>query len=232
MGEDQNVHEETMVSNAQEAAPVEKRGFRRNVGKAWAWAKGRFSGEHWKKTTAILLAVVVLAGAVAGTFTYFAPSSVAERFCKAYWLDERAVTRMMAYDRNNERISKFDGDEEVFFERNSDYYETEIQSWADYYKAVDTDAKEHLSDDYGHFRIKAEATKVRDISVKKVIDDNARFLASLEKHGSFDRDTIKAAKEITVKVKIVGEDETYRDTFQVTLVKIGAQWKVLANDRL
>lgn len=73
---------------------------------------------------------------------------------------------MMAYDYNNERISKFDSDEEAFFDRNSDDYKTEIRSWADYYKAVDTDAKEQLSDDYGHFRIKIEATKVRDISVK------------------------------------------------------------------
>ena len=48
---------------------------------------------------------------------------------------------MMAYDYNNERISKFDSDEEAFFERNSDDYKTEIRSWADYYKAVDTDAK-------------------------------------------------------------------------------------------
>ena len=68
---------------------------------------------------------------------------------------QRAATCMMAYDYNNERISKFDSDEGAFFERNSDYY-----------KAVDTDAKEQLSDDYGHFRIKTEATKVRDISVK------------------------------------------------------------------
>lgn len=79
---------------------------------------------------------------------------------------QRAATCMMAYDYNNERISKFDSDEEAFFERNSDDYKTEIRSWADYYKAVDTDAKEQLSDDYGHFRIKTEATKVCDISVK------------------------------------------------------------------
>lgn len=79
---------------------------------------------------------------------------------------QRAATCMMAYDYNNERISKCDSDEEAFFERNSDDYKTEIRSWADYYKAVDTDAKEQLSDDYGHFRIKTEATKVRDISVK------------------------------------------------------------------
>ena len=60
-----------------------------------------------------------------------------------------------------------------------------------------------------------------------MINDNACFLTSLEKHGSFDdRDTIKVAKEITVKVKIVG------NAFQVTLVKIGMQWKVLTNDRL
>lgn len=229
MGEDQNVHEETMASNATGAVPMEKRRFRRNVGKAWAWAKGRFSKEHWKKTTAILLAVVVLAGAVAGTFAHFAPASVAEHFCKVYWLDERTATRMMAYDWNKERISKFN-DEEAFFENRSDYYETEIQSWADYYKAVDTRTKEDLTDDYGHFRIKTEATKVRDISIKKVVDDNEDLLDTLERHGNFDRDTIKAAKEITVKVKIVGEDETDRDTWQVTLVRIGMQWKVLSYD--
>lgn len=79
---------------------------------------------------------------------------------------QRAATCTMAYDYNNERISKFDSDEEAFFERNSDDYKTEIRSWADYYKAVDTDEKGQLSDDYGHFRIKTEATKVRDISVK------------------------------------------------------------------
>lgn len=229
MGEDQNVYEQAQGPDMPEAAPVGKRGFRQRVGKAGAWTKGRFSREHWKKTTAILLAVIVLAGAVAGGFVYFAPSSVAERFCKAYWLDERTATRMMAYDRNQERISKFN-DEEAFFENSSDYYETEIRSWADYYKAVDTRTKEDLSDAYGHFRIKTEATKVRGISIKKVVDDNEDLLDTLERHGSFDRDSIKAAKEITVKVKIVGEDETDRDTWQVTAVRIGMQWKVLAYD--
>ena len=229
MGEDQKVHEETMPLNAPEATSAKKQGFRQRVGKAWTWIKGCFSREHWKKTMAILLAVAVLAGAVAGTFVYFAPSSVAERFCKAYWLDERTATRMMAYDRNQERISKF-SDEEAFFEKCSDDYETEIRSWADYYKAVDTRTKEDLSDAYGHFRIKTEATKVRDISIKKVVDDNEDLLDTLERHGSFDRDTIKAAREVTVKVKIVGEDETDRDTYQVTLVKIGMQWRVLNYD--
>lgn len=229
MGEDQNVYEQAPGLDMPEAAPVGKRGFRQRVGKVWTWIKGRFSREHWKKTTAILLAVIVLAGAVAGAFFYFAPASVAERFCKAYWLDERTATRMMAYDGNKERISKF-SDEEAFFEKRSDDYETEIRSWADYYKAVDTRTKEDLSDAYGHFRIKTEATKVRDISIKKVVDDNEDLLDTLERHGSFDRDSIKAAKEITVKVKIVGEDKTDRDTWQVTVVRIGMQWKVLAYD--
>ena len=56
------------------------------------------------------------------------------------------------------------------------------------------------------------------------------MIASLEKAGSFDSDEIKAAKEVTIKGKIVGEDKTDRQTIQVYVVKMSNGWKVLAAD--
>lgn len=87
--------------------------------------------------------------------------------------------------------------------------------------------KEDMEDIYGDYRLTVEATKSRDLSVKRLLSDQDYWLDALEDCGAFDRDSVTAAQQVTVKVKIKGEEDTDRVTYKVTLVKAGGGWKVL-----
>ena len=56
------------------------------------------------------------------------------------------------------------------------------------------------------------------------------MIKKLEAEGLIDRGDISAAKEIIVKMKMEGEDQTVRNTYDMYLVKIGGAWKVLDYD--
>ena len=47
-----------------------------------------------------------------------------------------------------------------------------------------------------------------------------------------DEGRVKAAKLVTVKLHIDGEDDSDRMTFEVRLVRIGLAWKVIGVDRI
>ena len=187
--------------------------------KAGAWIKSLFSTKKRKIIAVVLLVVIVLGGAAAGVFSYFSPSSTAERFCKASFCDAQSAL-----------LHSYDGDEEAFFEAKSDALKADIASWDDYYKALDTTEEENLTDKYGRYKITVETTRARDVSVRKLEEDYGKWLEQLESQGLFDRDSIQAVKEVTVKAKLTGEDETERETFEVYLVKVGFQWKVITYD--
>ena len=87
-----------------------------------------------------------------------------------------------------------------------------------------------VEDYVGKYSKTVSVTKVRNISVKKLQDDMQSFINRLEKNGSIDADKISAAKSITVKMKIKGEEQTIRNTYDMYLVKIGMAWKVLDYD--
>ena len=94
------------------------------------------------------------------------------------------------------------------------------------WKRIDTTEEENLTDKYGRYKITVETTRARDVSVRKLEEDYGKWLEQLESQGLFDRDSIQAVKEVTVKAKLTGEDETERETF----VKVGFQWKVITYD--
>ena len=73
-----------------------------------------------------------------------------------------------------------------------------------------------------------EAIRVKNISMNKLLDEEWEWIDTLERMNAFDSDTISAAKIVTVKCKIKGEDELERTTLDVFVVKTGATWKVLA----
>ena len=121
-------------------------------------------------------------------------------------------------------------DEEEFFESISDWTDSDISSWSDYYKVLEDEAKEDLEDSYGKYRVSAEATKEKNMSLKKWEDEYDWEIENYEDAGCFDRDSVKAVKIVTVKVKIQGEDDIERDSGEICMVKMGLFWKVFDYD--
>ena len=121
-------------------------------------------------------------------------------------------------------------DEDDFFEAMSDKYDENITSWGSFFKAKNKSDKETIEDLVEKYKITTEVTRTKDISVKKLLKENSLLIEGLEAKGLIDRDDISAAKEIVVKMKVKGEDQTVRNTYDMYLVKIGGAWKVLDYD--
>lgn len=155
------------------------------------------------------------------------PESIAERFSVAWYDDEKTAMSLRAFDWEAYITYMYDGDEEAFFEYASDKYDIDIDSWGEYYKAADSEWKEYYEDEYGEYKITAEVKRSKDISVKKLIEDNEESIELLESRIAFDRDKITAAKLITTKAKLTGEDEVVRDKFEIYMAKVGGKWGVL-----
>ncbi len=156
------------------------------------------------------------------------PTSVAERYIKATVTDLKTAVSLCAYDFKEYRLSSYDGDEEAFFEDMSDQFDADVSSWNDFYKAFDTNTAEGLEDEYGKYKITVEATKTKDVSVRSVLEDYEWLIENLESSTDFDSDKISDAKLVTVKTKIVGEDDMERSKLEVCMVKIGGSWRVLS----
>lgn len=183
--------------------------------------------KHRKKLL-ILVPVVVAVVTLCVLLGSRSPESVAERYAKAYLTDEKTVAKLKAYDYQKYLCYSYDGDEEAFFETNSDYFGEDISGWNEYYKAYDAIRKESLEDTYGEFKVTAETTRTKDISIKKLEEDRSGWLDRLEeRYEAFDRDDIQDAKIVTVKLKIKGEDDSDRESMEVYLVKIHGSWRVL-----
>lgn len=156
------------------------------------------------------------------------PKAVAERFIAAYLKGDLAGReKLCAYDWREWIVDRnAGGGEDDFFENMSDTYDEDIASWKDYFKVFADAAEEKLSDQYGKYKIRIEATRVRDLSARKIENDYERVLEQYEDFG-LDPDRISKGAEVTVKAKIDGEDDSVKHVYKVTLVKIGLSWKFL-----
>lgn len=184
----------------------------------------------WTLAALIVAAVVVVlavAGVLVGVYRYNSPEAVAVRYVKALITDGQKADSLLAYDSVKERLSGYDGDETAFFEKAEETYDAAIGSWKEYYRVTDEYYKEICEDLYGEYKETVEAAKTKNVSIKKLMKDQDYWLTELEESSGFDRDLIQEAKEITVKRKIKGEDETSRYTSTVIVVKMDGKWKVL-----
>ena len=146
---------------------------------------------------------------------------------KALTTDGQKADSLLAYDSIKKTLSDYDGDEAAFFENAEEIYDAAIDSWKEYYRVTDEYYKEICEDLYGEYKETVEAAKTKNVSIKKLMKDQDYWLTELEESSGFDRDLIQEAKEITVKRKIKGEDETSRYTSTVIVVKMDGKWKVL-----
>ena len=183
--------------------------------------------KKWKRISIIIAALLlVVCIGTAFVLNMLSPESVSEQFVEAVlYHDVCKIQKYLAYDYCNYIESKYDIEE--YFERKSDYLTEDITSWEELSKAYRSYWDETYSDKYGKYEFSIEATRVKDISNRKLEEKQKNLLDTLEDKQLIDRDDITEVKEVTLKVKITGDDETDRDTITIYLVKIGAFWKVL-----
>lgn len=191
--------------------------------------RNAFSPERRKKSAIITAAVVLVMAAAGGLLGRSGPAPVAKQNAIAVFDDMKTVVKLSAYDWQKDRLADYK-DEDDFFEEMSGKYDEDITSWRTFYKAVDRDSREDLEDALGKYKISAEVTKNRDVSLNKWLDEYSLTLKELERSGSFDKDKVSGVKEVAVKVKLKGEDQTKRVTMDMCLVKTGGFWKVLTCD--
>lgn len=186
--------------------------------------------KKWLIIGIIASVVLILSIALFSVLSSLSPQSIAEKYAEAYIFgDICKLQKYSAYDCYEFALRSYD-DEEEYFEIMSDHYDEDITSWDDLSKAQRAYADEEFSDEYGDYKVTIEATRVKDISIRKLAEECGYQLDLLEEQGLIDRDDIAEAKEVTLKLKIAGEDTTDRDTGTIYLVRLGFFWKVLARD--
>lgn len=210
----------------QEGAPAEKKpgvGERIKAFFTVENLKVLFSRENRKKTIAVILGVIVVIGVVCGVISYNSPASVAQRYVKALYECDYRVEDSATVGGKYYRFG--DTDEQEWLEDQSSWYDEDFSSMSDYYNYMNTEREEELYDDYGKYKITTRVSKEKDVRVGKLLDDDD-ILETLDTL-DIDEGRVKAAKLVTVKLHIDGEDDSDRLTFEVKLVRIGHAWKVI-----
>lgn len=182
-----------------------------------------FSRENRKKTIAVILGVIVVIGVVCGVISYNSPASVAQRYVKArYEYDYKIVDSTLV---GGKYYWFGDEDEQEWLEEQSNWYDEDFLSMSDYYNYMKTERDDTLYDEYGEYKITTRVSKEKDVRVGKLLDDEV-FAETLDML-DIDEGRVKAAKLVTVKLHVVGEDDSERATVEVWLAKIGLAWKVI-----
>ncbi len=185
--------------------------------------KTLFSRENRKKTIAVILGVIVVIGVVCGVISYNSPASVARRYVKArYEYDYKIVDSTLV---GGKYYWFGDEDEQEWLEEQSNWYDEDFLSMSDYYNYMKTERDDTLYDEYGEYKITTRVSKEKDVRVGKLLDNEviAETLDMLD----IDEGRVKAAKLVTVKLHVVGEDDSDRATVEAWLAKIGLAWKVI-----
>ena len=188
--------------------------------------KNAFSPQKRKKTIALLVAAVVVIVAIICVLSYLSPKNGAVRYAEAFF-EEDVVTenKIAAYDLYAFLVEDDYDTEEDLFERYSDYYKEDITSWKDLAKCNKQIHEDWMYEEFGKYKVSSETSRIKDLSIRHLEEENDYFLSFLEEHCGFDRDDISKAKQAIVKMKIKGDYDSDRVTFDVTLVKIGGVWK-------
>lgn len=207
--------QETPATETQASAPEKKAAF--------------FSRKNLKRNIILGASLVVVAAIIALVLTALSPKAVAKKYCLAVWNGDPAQeARYLAYDGKALIVSTV-GDEEDFYEKVSEVNSEDIHSWNAYAKMMREKRREDLEDEYGDYKITANVTRVKDISVRKLEEEAGWLYETIEKYG-FDSDKIAAAKVVTVKMKLAGEDGTEKETIEVYMAKVGGLWKVVTTE--
>ena len=186
-----------------------------------------FSRKYLPATIAVLAGAVILIVLIACLFSYLGPKSVAERYLSAYIYDNHStLAKLSAYDYKEYLMRNYD-DEEEYFEAMSDDLDEDITSWSQFSKICVANRKEDIEDEYGKYKLTFDATRVKDLSAKKLESEFGGYTLNLLEDYDFDIDDYDGGKVVTVKVKLTGEDDNEKETAEVILVRSGLTWKVV-----
>lgn len=182
-----------------------------------------FSRENRKKTIAVILGAIVVIGVICGTISYNSPASVARRCVKAWFeCDYKIVDSTLV---GGKYYWFGDEDEQEWLEEQSNWYDEDFLSMSDYYNYMKTERDDTLYDEYGEYKMTTRVSKEKDVRVSKLLDDKS--IVRILDMQDIDEGRVKAAKLVTVKLHVVGEDDSDRATVEVWLAKIGLAWKVI-----
>ena len=167
--------------------------------------------------------MIVVIGVVCGVISYNSPASVAQRFAKTWCVSDYKVNDSTLVGGKYYWFG--DEDEQEWLEEQSNWHDEDFLSMSDYYNYMKTERDEYLYDYYGEYKITTRVSKEKDVRVGKLLDDDdiVETLDALD----IDEGRVKAAKLVTVKLHIDGEDDSDRWTLEVQLVRIGLAWKVI-----
>lgn len=194
------------------------------------------SPERRKKTIVAAIITVVVVVVLCTFFTLTNPKNIAERYVKASINgNERVCSQLEAFDNKEDWLrSAYYGngkcEEEDFFDKKSNEYDADINSWNDFYSVIKAEQQDYWEDRYGKYKITTKVTRSKDMSEKKIASSSELgSLDYLERCG-FDSNETSAYKKVTVSAKISGEDNMCRLTYYVYLAKVHGFWKVLGTN--
>ena len=204
--------------------------------------KGFFAKEKRPLLIAIAAAVVIVAVLLIVLIGNCGPKAAAENFARAVIsCDIDRINKRCAFDAKElvtDAIKLFavfsgdeDFDEEDFFEEAGDFLGEDIGSWKDLSKALKATLNEELEDHFGKYKVEIKATKVKELSAKKLKEEASKlpgdeFYDFIEYY-DFDPDKVKSGAEVTLKIKINGKDDKETVTIPLYMAKIGGSWKFL-----
>ena len=193
---------------------------------------GFLSKEKLPMLIAIAAAVVIVAVLLIVLISNSGPKAAAKNFAKAVIsCDIDKANKLCAFDAKEFVIEEYGGDEEDFFEDAGNFLGEDIGSWKDLSKALKATLNEELEDHFGKYKVEIKATKVKELSAKKLKEEASKlpgdeFYDFIEYY-DFDPDKVKSGAEVTLKIKINGKDDKETVTIPLYMAKIGGSWKFL-----
>ena len=171
------------------------------------------------------VAAAALIAAVALVFFLGSPERVAKKYMDA-WMYGDVVTlhKYLAYDNYADIVG--DMDEDDYFEDLSEKYDEDITSWEELaeYNYVTND--EWYSDEYGDYKIEITVSKVKDKTPRSLKKEFESVIDRLEEYTDYDHDDVSAGKVLEIKVKIKGDEDSLRTSYNLYMVKMGLSWKI------
>ena len=189
---------------------------------------GFLSKEKLPMLIAIAAAVVIVAVLLIVLISNSGPKAAAKNFAKAVIsCDIDKANKLCAFDAKEFVIEEYGGDEEDFFEDAGNFLGEDIGSWKDLSKALKATLNEALEDYFGKYKVEIEATKVKELSEKKLKEAVGEWFYETIEDYDFDPDKVKSGAEVTLKIKINGKDEKETVTIPLYMAKVGGSWKFL-----
>lgn len=172
------------------------------------------------------IAVLILLAVVLLFHFYYGSAAVAARAVKASaFNDWSKMAGNCAYDFY---AYKLDGQsEEDYFEEASRSYHEDISSWKELSACSRNEQDSLMTLAYGKYTVNASASRTVELSIPRLEEACSGLLDSLEAKTDFDRASISGAKKVAVNLEIKGDEDSYRYSQTVYMVRIGLLWKYL-----